>query len=127
MYHEVSTIYVEGHVQIIEARAQVRMLARTLGFDTMSQARISLATSSLAEIMRLSGFCAGTISFGKTNGAGRATGLYVMCVGHYDGSACSTDTTALSELEKLRGMVDELRVEKLPSKELKVLMVKRLV
>ena len=65
--NDIQTIEIHNRFDIIEARMQVRTLARKLGLDLFDQARISLAASTVAiafssaSLVSSSGFTAGVI------------------------------------------------------------------
>ncbi len=120
--NEMQTIKIEDQLHIITARSEVRNLARELGFDTMTQARLSMATSSLAYLMDLGGCCAGIIQFGPTTSGKK--GLQIECTAYY-GSAerCSYSLTADS-FAKLKQMVDTLNIEELPTRDVRVVLIK---
>lgn len=117
-------IHVDNNLHIISARAEVRTLARTLGFNTVEQARISLATSSLAYIMDLGGRYDGQIRFSSLHENGAMT-LQVICVAYCRDTPLDLEQVKARELSKVRQMVDELHIEALPSKDVQVIILKR--
>ncbi len=120
---EARSIHIESNLHIIAARAEVRSMARKLGFNTMDQARISLATSSLAHLLDLGGIYEGEINFEETNNA-KDPGLQVACIAFCGQSHNHNNPISDKDLSKLNQMVDELNVERLPSKDIKVSITK---
>ena len=118
-----ATIHVDSNLHIISARAEVRTLARKTGFNTMDQARISLATSSLAYILDLGGRYGGKITYRVTNNNG-AEKIEVSCVAYCGNFDLDLEGQKNKELQKLRKMVDELHICCLPSNDLEVIMIK---
>ena len=117
--NESQTIDVQSEFDVFMARMQVRKLARAMGFDITSQARIALATSSLARALRLGESYKGQVFIGSTDAGGRS-GMRVACTAvHVDdlelGARAFTD---------VKWLVDELIVEELPSNDLQVTLVK---
>lgn len=117
--NEPRIIEVVSEGDIILARMQVREFARAKGFNIMDQARISLATSSLAYALGLGSTCHGQIVIDCLSEGGD-TGLRVVC------TRASAATGDLSEraFGDTRRMVDQLTVETLPSNEAQVTVIK---
>lgn len=116
---ESQTITVETEFDVFMARMQVRKLARAVGFDITNQARVALATSSLARALRLGELHQGQVVIDRLSEEGRA-GLRVACTTVNDadlevGARTFTD---------VKWLVDELTVEKLPSNDLEVTLIK---
>ena len=112
-------IEVKCDFDIINARMQVREIARAEGFDIMEQASISLATSSLAYALGLGGIHPGQVAIDcLSDGKGR--GVRVIFT--------RANATADAPLPKKFGdtvrMVDEMTVETLSSGEVKVTVIK---
>jgi hypothetical protein len=72
------SIDVRNSLDIISARMMVRQLARTVGLRTMDQARIALATSSLAYALGLDNGHKGQITVESCAGHDRQ-GVRVVC------------------------------------------------
>jgi anti-sigma regulatory factor (Ser/Thr protein kinase) len=113
------TIVVQSEIDIITARMHVREMARKLGMNLGDQARISLAASSLAHVLGLGGTKPGQIVMECICKNGRM-GVQVMCIerngaGHADSTVSFGDT---------HWMVDEFCVERSPSNDLQVTLVK---
>lgn len=113
------TLTIRSKSDIIFARSKVRDLARENGFSTMDQARISLATSSLANALGLGETQPDQIVIGCLNDGTRSTGVRVACIkkeGAINGKP--------SNIGDVRLMVDEMTVEELPSQDLQVTVIK---
>ncbi|MBN1873811.1 MAG: hypothetical protein JXA33_06245 [Anaerolineae bacterium] len=123
MTHEVTVINVSTEIDIVAARVQLRNLARALGFDTIDQARISLATSSLAHFLDLGSKFSGEIRLVGCNGRD-AKGIKVVCLVYCGHAERSADYANSRDLEKVRWMVDELEIEELPSQDVQVALLK---
>ncbi len=107
---ESQTIMIHAQIDVITARVKVRELARALGLKTTDQARISLATSSLAQTLGLGKKLPGQIIIDRLIREER-TGVRVVCV-----AADASDCDLKPEVSRDMGwMVDELTVETLPS------------
>jgi hypothetical protein len=72
------TIKVQSSLDIISARMAVRQLARSVGLRTMDQARIALATSSLAYALGLDNGHKGQITIESCMGHD-CKGVRVVC------------------------------------------------
>ncbi|MBN1488011.1 MAG: hypothetical protein JW981_10240 [Anaerolineae bacterium] len=103
-------INVKGEIDIVAARMEVRKLARSVGFNTQSQAQISLATSSLAHFLDMGGGYNGQIRFGYLNSSQfpQVKVICMVCCGEEIAAALQLGQKAIG---KLRWMVDELYVE----------------
>lgn len=112
-------VVVRRDFDVIVARSRVRDLARWLGMGATDQARISLATSSAARTMGLGRPYCGQIVFEKLDDGGRI-GVRVVCTASNGASGDSH----LGSFANVRFMTDELTVEKLPSNEIRVTLVK---
>jgi len=104
---------------IILARMRVREVARSKGFDSMGQACISLATSSLAYALGLDRSCQGQIAIDCFRDQG-CTGIRVICTK----AKAARDDFSSGTFTETRRMVDELKVEALPSDEVRVTVIK---
>lgn len=127
MADETRTIHITTNLHIIAARAEVRSLARALGFSTMDQARISLATSTLAHMLDLGGRHDGQIAFSEMNGHdrdGQKVALQVTCTARCGSTATPSSLLRDGDLKKLQMMVDDLHVTALPSQDVQVRLVK---
>jgi hypothetical protein len=117
--NESLTISVHNKFDIVEARMQVRTLARKIGLDLFDQARISLATSTLAIMLGMEAAGKGQIALGCLEDNGRK-GVQVVCT--------KPDTLlhdlATGVLDDAKQMVDDLLVEALPSRGIKVTLIK---
>lgn len=118
---QIGQIDVTTQLHIIAARAEVRNLARDLGFNTMDQARISLATSTLANLLDLAGSCSGTIRYGTQEDDQTPT-LHVVCLA-YDGGNGSAHCPDRRRINQLSKMLDDISVESTPSHDVQVTMV----
>src|SRR5512133_1968492 len=97
-------VMVNNEADIINARLYTRQMAKEAGLQIMDQARISLAVSSLAYIIRLVASHPGQIVIYRINQNGRS-GIQVSWIVNLNSEAeevvRSLDTSALS------AMVDE--------------------
>ncbi|HET89195.1 MAG TPA: hypothetical protein ENN99_00425 [Chloroflexi bacterium] len=119
--NESQTIEVQTEFDVFMARMQVRKLARAVGFDITNQARIALATSSLARALRLGETYHGYVNI-DCLGDGSRSGMRVACkaiqVNDFEvGARTFTD---------VKWLVDELTIEELPTNDLQVTVVKRI-
>lgn len=117
--NESQTIAVQTEFDVFMARMQVRKLARAIGFDITNQARVALATSSLARVLRLGETYQGQVIV-DCLGGGERSGMRVVCTAHTSadfeiGSRAFTD---------VKWLVDELTVEELPPNDLQVTLIK---
>jgi hypothetical protein len=99
------TIIINNELDIIEARMRVRTLARETGLDLFDQARISLATSTLAIILGLEKGSQGSVGMMQLHANDR-DGVQVVCTRH---DTSPHDLTA-GVLDDARRMVDEMQV-----------------
>jgi hypothetical protein len=100
------------------ARAKVRDLARKKGLGITDQARISLATSSIADVMGLGTHRHGQITVDSLEETERI-GIRVIC------TAAKEARSALnsSQVDVHRLMVDDLIVETLPSGDVEAILI----
>ncbi len=125
MRNKMKTIQVDAEPDIVSARMHVRNLARRLGFSTKDQARVSLATSSLAHFLDIGGKYKGEIAFGCSNGESGASkdevAMRVVCT-----VFCANPKYQINKrgLSKVQWMVDDLDVESLPSDDVQVTLIK---
>ena len=113
------TIPIRNDLDVIEARMQVRTLARESGLDLFDQARISLATSTLAIILGLEKSAGGTVIMEQLDSYDRR-GVQVICLR----PDTSLHDLAAGVLDDARRMVDDLRVEEPPGGGVAVILVK---
>ena len=111
---------VHTEADVILARLQVRNLARESGFNIMDQARIALATSSLAHALNLGGSNKGRIMIGSIQNDHRACGVQVICE-VTNGATCDQHPKNLGEVKII---VDQLTVESLSPQGFQVTLVK---
>ncbi|MBN1179939.1 MAG: hypothetical protein JXD18_12060 [Anaerolineae bacterium] len=116
------SITVKNHSDIIQARMRVRNLARGAGLNTADQARISLATSSLAQTLRMGERHQGRIDVHFLKDEAKRTGVHVVCL-LIAPEDCAPALNALKDTKWML-MVDELNIETLPSKDVKVTAIK---
>ncbi len=119
---ESQTIAVQTEFDVFMARMQVRKLARAIGFDITNQARIALATSSLARVLRLGEMHQGQVVIDYLGGE-EHSGLRVSCTAITSpdfeiGSRAFTD---------VKWLVDELNIEELSSNDVHVTLIKWVV
>lgn len=113
------TIVINNELDIIEARMRVRTLARETGLDLFDQARISLATSTLAIILGLEKGSHGSVDMTQLKTNDRA-GVQVVCI-RRDGSPRDV---AAGVLDDARRMVDEMQVSEPPGGGVAVTVIK---
>ena len=116
---ESQTISVETEFDVFMARMQVRKLARAIGFDITTQARVALATSSLARALRLGETHQGQVII-DCLGDEQRSGMRIACRA-IKGTDFEVGSRAFTDV---RWLVDELTVEELPSNDLRVTLVK---
>jgi hypothetical protein len=112
------TIAVTGVHDIMAARARVRELARQKGLGITDQARISLATSSLADVLGLGTHRQGQIVIDSMNEENR-TGIRVVCTAAKGAKRALTP----AQLDVHQLLVDELTIEMLPSDDVQVTLI----
>jgi len=115
------TIVVRRDFDVIVARSRVRDLARSMGLGTSDQARISLATSSVARALNLGESCPGEIVIESVNGQEHAC-VRVTCTCRASDGA--DDGLRSSKLADARSMADEMIIEELPASGVQVVLVK---
>jgi len=106
---ENQTIAINNELDIIEARMRVRTLARETGLDLFDQARISLATSTLAIILGLETGSLGLIGMKQLADDDRV-GVQVVCIRR----GTSLRDLAAGVLDDAHRMVDEMEVSEPP-------------
>jgi len=122
---EVESLQMRSDLDIIAARARVRNLARAVGFNTADQARISLATSSLAYFLDLGGQRTGQITLGYPEDD-KTAGIQIICQVYYAGKNFSPEIVGSKEIEKLRWMVDALQIVTLSTQDVQITLTKLL-
>jgi hypothetical protein len=124
------TIVIESHLDVVEARVRVRSLAREVGLDLFDQARISLATSTLAIILGMEKSGGGSISMEplEAQPAEERRGVQVTCLCEVGsevalrGANASVDAGGV--LDDARRMVDDLLVRAAPDGGIEVTLIK---
>jgi hypothetical protein len=116
--HTSQTMAVRTEFDLYWAQMQVRRLARAIGFDTTNQARVALATSSLARALRLGETQQGRVTIGRLGGVER-WGMRVACRSPNNVSL----ETGSQPFRAVRWLVDELIVEELSPDSLQVTLV----
>ena len=114
------TIAVSTELDVMTARMKVRDLARKLGMTTADQARLAMATSSMAAHLGLGGSCEGGIAIEPVKSNGR-TGLQVRC---YETEGHAPPPPSDAVLQDTKWMVDEVTVEMLPARRVRVTLIK---
>jgi hypothetical protein len=112
------TIVVQQDFDVITARSRVRDLARHIGMSTADQARISLATSSIARALRLGQPHQGQIVIDKLNGSERL-GVRVVCTMENSANGGSQPYT----FTEARSMVDTLTVDTPLANEIQITLI----
>ncbi len=128
---DVETIQVQSELDIISARRRVRDLARVLGLNPTDQARISLATSSLAHIIGLGGKHKGKIYIGSLGGRAKSDGspdkgLWVVCALRCADVKKEVETFTPKAMKDVQWMVDELDIEEVPPRDVRITLIKRM-
>jgi hypothetical protein len=122
LMNESQTITVQTEFDVFMARMQVRKMARAIGFDITNQARVALATSSLARALRLGETYQGQVSIdclGIGDGEERS-GMRVACTA-ISGASFEVGARAFTDVKWL---VDELIIEEVPPDDLQVTLIK---
>lgn len=121
---EGETIQIRSGVDVISARMRVREVARAAGLSTADQARISLATSSLANLLELGARYSGEIVLDREGGNG-AMRVHVVCLANCAIRLRGQQSLSPGAFKDIRWMVDDLTVEQLASNDLRVTLTKR--
>jgi len=111
---------VHTEADVILARLQVRNLARESGFNIMDQARIALATSSLAHALNLGGSNQGRITIGNIQNDHQTCGVQVIC----EVSSGASYDRHPKNLGEVKIIVDQLSIEALSPKGFQVTLIK---
>ena len=111
----IQTVSIQNRSDIMKTRMQVRTLARQAGFDPLDQARISLATSTVAAIMEIERAKEAKIKISYLYN-GKREGMQVTCTKKGD----PPHDMASGVLDDARRMVDDLIVEILPQEGVKI-------
>ena len=114
-----TTVIVRDYRDVISARQKTRELARAIGMDTTSQARISLATSSMANAMSLGISHIGQIAIESIQNP-EQIGVRVTC-NTTDGKESQIPLAALRDVQ---WMVDHLAVDELPDNNVQITLEK---
>lgn len=116
--NDTCTITTTNVHDIMAARAKVRELARRKGLGITEQARISLATSSMADVLGLGTHRQGQIAINSVVEEER-TGIRVICTAAKDVRQALTP----AQLDVHQLLVDELTVETLPSDDVQITLI----
>lgn len=114
-----TTVIIRDYRDVINARQKTRELARAIGMDVTSQARISLATSSMANAMSLGMLRIGQIAIEGIQNP-EHLGVRVTCT-TTDGKEVHIPPAALHDVQ---WMVDHLTVDALPANNVQVTLEK---
>lgn len=114
------TVTIRNSFDIIVARMQVRQQARALGLSIQEQACIALATSSLAQALKLGDSKEGHIEIHRSDAEEKAS-LRVVCTVINDNADKETMATAFTDV---RWMVDDLTIEAIDDSQVKVTIFK---
>jgi anti-sigma regulatory factor (Ser/Thr protein kinase) len=112
-------VRIREKADIALARMQVRTFARNVGLDLFDQARISLATSTLAIILGMETQEEGEISIESIRDLGRV-GVQVVCTK----ANASLQASAARVLDDAKQLVDGIEVEEMPSTGVRVILQK---
>lgn len=116
--NDTCTITTTSVHDIMAARARVRELARRKGLDITDQARISLATSSLADVLGLGTQRQGQIAIDSIVEEER-TGIRVICTATRDARHALTP----AQLDVHQLLVDELTIETPPPDDVQITLI----
>lgn len=116
--NDTCTITTTDVQDIMAARAKVRDLARKKGLAITDQARISLATSSIADVMGLGTHRPGQIVVDSVEETERI-GIRVVCTTAHEARRALDS----SQVDVHRLMVDDLTVETLPSGDVEAILI----
>lgn len=114
-------ISVYNEVDVINARMQTRQMAKEAGLPIMDQARISLAVSSVAHVIRLGEACPGQIVINRITEDGRSG---VQVVWMIKPSEDYQDLLRALDDSSLQLMVDKMDVQSSPAMGLCITAVK---
>jgi serine/threonine-protein kinase RsbT len=114
-------IPVRNEADVIFARMQTRQVAKDVGFQMVDQARISLAVSSLAHLIRLGVQYHGCITVNQRSDEGRSG---VEVVWTITAIRDSSEVMKMVDDPNWRMMVDQVITEILPDEELRITAVK---
>ncbi len=112
-------IAIHSELDVMTARLQVRNAARHAGLNTPDQARISLATTSIAHALGLGNGHDGEVLIATVETGGRP-GLQVICC---ESGPTLTPLTAAA-LQDAKWMVDEITIHQQSSTEICVRLIK---
>jgi serine/threonine-protein kinase RsbT len=115
-------IPIHSEFDVMTARLEARNLARRVGMNTGDQARIAMATSSVAHERGMGGSHDGYISIDELH-ENDQIGIQVTCT-ETGGPTPATSRTAIQDA---RWMVDSVKVEQLASQAIQVTMTKWLL
>lgn len=116
--NDMCTITTTDVHDILTARAKVRDMARKKGLGVTDQARISLATSSIADVMGLGTHRRGQIVVDSVEETERI-GIRVVCTAAKEARGALTS----SQVDVHKLMVDDLIVETLPSGDVEAILI----
>ena len=116
--NEMCTINTTSVHDIMTARAKVREMARQKGLGLTDQARISLATSSMADVLGLGTHRHGQIVVASVEDEKR-TGIRVTCTAAKEAQIALTS----SQIDVHRLMVDALDIETLPTGDVQAILI----
>jgi len=111
------TMDICNSLDIISARMAVRQLARTVGLRTMDQARIALATSSLAQAMGMDNGHKGQVDIESCTKS-ECVGVKVVCTANVGEDE---DTPRFGDA---RWMVDDYEIVRISPVQLRATIVK---
>jgi hypothetical protein len=115
-----NTIIIDKNEDTIVARMRVREFAREVNLDTISQACISIAVTTLAQKINLGGDRCGRVemsSFSKKMREGMRVDLVIT------GQGCQQYESAIQS-ETFISLLDEISVKSVPDQELVVTVIK---
>jgi hypothetical protein len=112
-------IPIQSDADIVMARLKVRDLARSVGINVGDQARIAMATSSVAYSLKMGGAHEGHIAIDYLHEAERV-GVQVTCTESGDPTPLMTRTA----VNDAGWMVDEIKIEQLPPQTVQITLTK---
>jgi hypothetical protein len=120
IHHNQNTIIIDKNEDTIVARMRVREFAREANLDTISQACVSIAITTLAQKINLGGDRCGRVEmsfFSKTMREGMRVDLVIT------GKGCQQYESAIQS-ETFISLLDEISVKSVPDQELVVTAIK---
>lgn len=115
-------IRIMNQTDIYAARMHTREVARMLGFELAQQAQISLATSNVAQLLKMAGSDVASANWQITIRAieQENPGVEVQ----FEGLFAENYDQIMAQLPRIQSIVDEFNMERLPGEMLRVIIKK---